>query len=205
VVTDARAEFADAAAFLLDVLRRVPADRWDAPGLGVWSVRELAGHASRGLSTVIEYLEAPAPAEAAIPDGATYFATFADAGPELAAAVAERGRQAGAALGPDPVASVQAVVDQAMSVLAAHPGDRVVMTRGGGMALDAYVPTRTFELIVHGLDLAAAAGIEAEPPADALRSVLHLIADVALRRGLGPDLCLAATGRKGWDGGRSVI
>src|SRR5690606_23409339 len=38
----------------------VPADRWDAPALGSWTVRSLVGHTGRALSTVVEYLARPA-------------------------------------------------------------------------------------------------------------------------------------------------
>ena len=41
--------------FFLDILDQVSADRWEAPALGVWSVRELVGHTSRLMTLVEEY------------------------------------------------------------------------------------------------------------------------------------------------------
>jgi uncharacterized protein (TIGR03083 family) len=202
---EGRKVFLGAAAFFVDLVARVPGDRWDAPGLGVWSVRELTGHAGRALSTITEYLAAPPAPSDAIPDAVAYYESFATAGPELAAAVAERGREAGAALGENPAAAIAGQVRTAVAALDANPDDRLVTTRGGGMRLGAYLPTRTFELVVHGLDLATAAGVDAVPPEDALRAALHLAADLAVGRGLGGELCLAVTGRREWPRGLSVI
>jgi uncharacterized protein (TIGR03083 family) len=199
-----RETFIAAANFFVEVAAEVPRDGWDGPGLGVWSVRDLTGHTSRALSTVCEYLEAPPPAEEQLGDAVEYFASFAG-GPDASEAIAERGRQAGAALGDDPAGAVGREARRAASVLAAHPDDRLVATRGGGMRLAAYLPTRTFELVVHTLDLATATGIPAEPPADALRVTLHLAADLALRRGRGAEVCLALTGRRPWPEGLSVL
>lgn len=199
-----RDTFTAAAEFFVEVVARVPTERWDGPGLGVWSVRDLTGHASRALSTVREYLDAPGPPAQQLADAVEYFSAFSG-GPDLSEAIAERGRQAGAALGEDPAAAVAEEVRRAASSLAGHPDDRLVATRGGGMRLDAYLPTRTFELVVHTLDLAAATGVEAVPPTEALRATLHLAADLAVRRGQGARVCLALTGRGSWPEGLSVL
>ena len=42
--------------------------------------------------------------------------------------------------------------------------DLVVHTIAGGMRVAAYLPTRTFELCVHGLDIAAATGVPVDLP-----------------------------------------
>jgi uncharacterized protein (TIGR03083 family) len=204
VSDDVRDTFTAAADFFVEVVARVPSDRWDAPGLGVWSVRDLTGHTSRALSTVCEYLHAPPPPAEQLSDAVEYFSAFSG-GPDLSEAIAERGRHAGAALGGDPAGAVAEEVRRAMSSLAGHPDDRLVATRGGGMRLGAYLLTRTFELMVHTLDLAAAAGIPAEPPPAALRATLHVAADLAVRRGQGARVCLALTGRGSWPDGLSVL
>ncbi|MSQ25927.1 MAG: hypothetical protein EXR49_06630 [Dehalococcoidia bacterium] len=38
----------------------MPLGAWDAPALGEWSARDLTGHASRGLTTIVSYAEKPA-------------------------------------------------------------------------------------------------------------------------------------------------
>src|SRR3954470_18773802 len=97
-----RLVFAEAAGWFAAVVGEV-GDRWERPGLGEWDVRALVGHTSRSLLTVESYLARPAPDVAVPTPVAYYLATSAAAdGP----AVAERGRDAGAALGADPAAAV---------------------------------------------------------------------------------------------------
>ena len=47
-----RAAFPDAADVFLATVSAVPADRWEEPCLGEWTVRELTGHALRSFSTL---------------------------------------------------------------------------------------------------------------------------------------------------------
>ena len=73
------------------------------------------------------------------------------------------------------------------------------------MHLEQYLVTRIFELVVHGLDIAAATGQPYEPPAPALAESLRLAVDVAVLRGQGVDLLLALTGRRALPEGFSVV
>ena len=70
----------------------VPPDSWELPALGVWNVRDLAGHASRALLTVETYLDPLTVTDRpALPDPLAY---LRGAGADLVdpATVAERGR-----------------------------------------------------------------------------------------------------------------
>jgi hypothetical protein len=58
-----------------------------------------------------------------------------------------------------------------------------------------WVPTRTFELVVHGLDVAAAAGVPFELALDAVTESVTLAARAAAAAGDGPLLLRALTGR----------
>ena len=60
----ARATYELAATAFLDLAAAVPADRFDEPGLGVWSVRSLVGHTARSFVTVTTYLQTRADAVA---------------------------------------------------------------------------------------------------------------------------------------------
>ena len=65
------------------------------------------------------------------------------------------------------------------------------------MRLENYLSTRTFELVVHSLDIAAAVP-DVEPPefSDQLLSeVVRVAATAAVLRGGGVELVLALTGR----------
>ena len=46
-----RETFAEAARTLVELVQRLPPDRWDKPGLGEWNLRALVGHTSRALVT----------------------------------------------------------------------------------------------------------------------------------------------------------
>jgi len=152
-MTDVRHAFSEAAAGFLDAVLAVPDDAWAAPGLGVWNVQELVGHTSRALVTVEQYLDTM-PAEVTIRTPLDYYtAGLQVATPTLHDDVAERGRQAGAALGDDPVAAIREIVQRVIDRVASEPDDAVCTSRFGGMLLIDYLPTRIVELTVHCLDL----------------------------------------------------
>lgn len=71
------------------------------------------------------------------------------------AAVVQRGRAAGAALGEDPVAALRALVVRVPERVRAAPATALVRTPFGTMTLAGYLPTRKFGLTVHACDLAA--------------------------------------------------
>lgn len=200
-----RTVFLDAAATVADLVDRVPPDAWDGPGLGVWDLRALVGHTGRALTTVATYLGQRAPAVEIATSEAYYAAVRAAAARAGAAAVAERGRAAGAALGADPAAAFRALVDDAAAVLGGTADDDVVPTVAGGMRVGAYLPTRTFELAVHGADVAAATGLPVAFGPAVLAEAAALGARVAVALGDGPALLAALTGRAALPPGFSVV
>ena len=197
-----RDAFAEAAAYFVATVARVPADGWDRPGLGEWSVRALVGHTSRALLTVETYLDAGAE-RVDIPGPVEYFLVglaTADHG-----AIAERGRQAGAALGDDPAGAVHALVERVVARVQRAADTDLVGTSAGGMTLIAYLPTRIFELAIHTLDLAAALGVAGSLPDATAAVTLDLVAALAHRRGRDTELLLAATGRGALPTGYTVL
>jgi hypothetical protein len=198
---DSRRAFADAAQWFVRTAALV-GDRWDRAGLGEWDVRALVGHTSRSLLTVEMYLARPASA-VEVASASDYFRATraAAAGP----AVAARGRDAGAALGADPAAGVAEIAGRVLPLVDSRDGTELVTTIAGGMRLEDYLPTRTFELAVHTADLATAIGAPLDVPATAATQALQLIADLAVGDGLAGSLLLAATGRPGLPAGFSVL
>lgn len=197
----ARRGYAEAARWFLATTAEV-GDRWDRPALGVWDVRALVGHTTRALLTVEQYLADPAPAAVLHSPGAYLRATSAmAAGP----GVADRGRAAGADLGADPLAAATAVVDRVLPLVAAQDGTALLTTVGGGMRLSDYLPTRTFELVVHTCDLARALGLPADPPAEPAAQALAVVTEAAALGGSAGPLLLAATGRAPLPEGFSVL
>ncbi|HKN43515.1 MAG TPA: maleylpyruvate isomerase N-terminal domain-containing protein [Propionibacteriaceae bacterium] len=197
-----RETFAEAARSFADLVPRIPEDRWDGPGLGEWDLRSLVGHTSRSLITVETYLRQPVDTEE-VPTPAAYYVAIADLDN---AAVAERGRQAGQALGDNPVEFVNALARRVLAAVEAA-GNPLIHTAAGGMRLENYLSTRTFELVVHSLDIAAAVP-DIEPPefSDQLLSeVARVAATAAVLRGGGVELMLALTGRAALRPGFSVV
>jgi uncharacterized protein (TIGR03083 family) len=197
-----RETFGEAARAFVDLVRRLPQDRWDGPGLGEWDLRSLVGHTSRSLVTVETYLRQPVATEE-VPTPAAYYVAIADLDD---AAVAERGRQAGQALGENPAEFVDALAQRVIAQVETA-GNPLIHTAAGGMRLENYLSTRTFELVVHGLDIAAAVP-DVEPPefSDQLLSeVARVAATAAVLRGSGIELMLALTGRATLRPGFSVV
>jgi uncharacterized protein (TIGR03083 family) len=194
-VTGPVATFESAARSFAALVHDIPADRWDGPGLGEWDLRSLVGHASRSLITVSTYLQQPAGTED-ITTPQEYYArvnpTALGMAPE---GVVERGRQAGRDLGDDPEATVDDLVSRVFDELAAADDPLITVIGGAGIRLHTYLPTRTFELAVHGLDIARAVGISSELPADVLDEATKLAARIAVSEGHGETVLMALTGR----------
>ena len=199
-----RTTFLSAAAAVADLVDTIPSTAWDGPGLGVWDLRALVGHTSRALVTVVTYLGQPAAAEEIVTPEA-YYARAARAGGADPAPVAERGRAAGAALGADPASAFRALIADATAALDRAGDDDLVTTVAGGMRLLAYLPTRTFELAVHGADIAAAAGLPVTIPPAVLAEAAALAARTAVEVGQGPVVLAALTGRTVLPPGFSVV
>jgi uncharacterized protein (TIGR03083 family) len=197
--TDLRTEFFDAAGSVRDLVAGIEA--WDRPGLGSWTVAELAGHTLRAVETPTRYLTLPAPPDpTAIGGPAGYYRAYLDwraADPEAAdAAVAARGVAAGTEPERLPERYDDAIA-AARRALDATDAGRLVETPFGAVAIRDYLPTRTVELVVHGLDLGHALGVSWAPPSAALARALEVMAAVAADGASGPDVLLALTGR-GW-------
>jgi uncharacterized protein (TIGR03083 family) len=192
--------FEEAAHAFVELVGQVRGD-WDRPGLGVWDLRSLVGHAARALVTVTTYLDTPATDE----DLTSPAAYLVGSGAVDAEVVAERGRKAGTDLGREPAAWVAAAAERAVARVRAADPETLLATVNGGMRLVSYLPTRTFELVVHGADIAAALGLEPDVPPAALREAAVLATEVVLAQGRGQDLVLTLTGRADWPADLVVI
>ena len=195
------ATYLEAAGSFAELVASLPA-ALTGPGLGEWDLRALVGHTTRSLVTVVEYLQRPADA-AVLDSPAAYVAAAAELVAADPAAVTQRGVAAGEALGADPAAYVRGLVDTVTADLGAADPDQLVTTIAGGMRLRDYLPTRSFELVVHGLDIAAAVPVRWTPPTAALRTAVEVAGEVAVLRGEGALLLRLVTGRE--PGGISIV
>lgn len=198
---DSRRAFTDAAEWFNHTAALV-GDRWNHAGLGEWDVRALVGHTSRSFLTVETYLSRPA-AVVEVTSTAEYF--LSTSAITAGSAVADRGREAGTALGSDPATAVAEIAARVLPLLDDQDGTEQVTTIVGGMLLRDYLPTRTFELAVHTADLATALGEPLDVPTTAAAQSLSIVTDLALIEGLSGLLLLAATGRPVLPTGFSVL
>jgi uncharacterized protein (TIGR03083 family) len=197
--------FASAAHSFAALVQDIPVDRWDGPGLGEWDLRALVGHASRSLITVSTYLAHAAERED-VTGPQDYYVQIREYASKLGAAdIIERGRQAGRDLGDDPSATVDGLVKRVLRELTTAGNPLIAVIGGLGIRLHAYLPTRTFELVVHGLDIARAVDISFPMPADVLEEATALAAQIAVAEGHGETVLLALTGRAGLPASFSVV
>lgn len=195
--------FSRTATWVDGLVHDLPPEAWDGPGLGQWDMRALVGHTSRALITVEHYLGRPADIER-VTSAAEYYERTGSSPAVDADAVLQRGIEAGEALGDDPARMFRTIAERvAQQMLGVS--DELIETIVGGMRLSSYLPTRTFELVVHGLDIADAARIRRDPPDAALRRTLGLATELAVRSGEGSRVLLALTGRMRLEGGFSVL
>jgi len=200
-----RAAFAAAAHGFAELVDRIPPDAWTRPGLGEWDVRSLVGHTARSLITVRTYLKTPAPrADLAGPQ--EYYLRVNPTVLGLDPAdVVERGRQAGRDLGDDPAAAVRELVTATLADLDGVDDPLIEVIGGLGIRLNAYLPTRVFEMAVYSLDIARALGIDFSLPPEVLTKALTLAVRIAAAGGQGEQVLLALTGREPLAAGFSLV
>ena len=194
--------FGGTATTFATVVASIRPEQWDAPGLGEWTVRSLVGHTSRAVQTVVDYLALDEPDSITFPTAVDYFRNMPA---NASAAVAQRGVEAGIALGSDPVAAIVRTNKRALVRLGEQRFDRRVSVRGGTMPLQEYLCTRLFELVVHTMDIGRATGARPMFPEGAVREAAILAASVAAETGRGEELLLALTGRTSLPDGFSVV
>lgn len=194
----------DLVAMVTDVAAALGPEGWDAPGLGVWSLRSLIGHAGRALATVTAYLDAGVGRPIEVEHAFDYFAVLltAQADPE---AVAERGRQAGLELGDDPVTAVMQLRDDALAAVEAVADDAPAASPAGVMRLSDYLVSRVFELTIHTGDVARAAGVEFVPARDPAMITLTVLGALVAARPGTSDVIAALTGRGALPEGYSTL
>ncbi len=192
--------YAIAARWFLDVVRAIRPDQWEQPGLGEWTVRELVAHTGRAFATVTEYLVDGPEADALgvdLDDVVEYYRS-ALADPAIHAAVADRGRQAAAALPADPAGVVTALEEAAQAALEAIDAasdDAVCRSIAGVLWLPDYLDSRLVELVLHTLDICAATGQPLQPPGGPAQRVLDILSALVPATDRGAVL-LALTGRR---------
>ena len=174
---------------------QIKVTQWELQGLGLWSIRDLVGHAGRSLSLISDYLVSDSrELNTSLNNAVEYFESArSQIDPQ---AVEIRGRQAGMALGSNPHASVCTMVGAAIAAVRACDPNAVVETPLGVMKVHDYLPTRTFELCAHSLDISRALGVERIADlAMPLTDSLHLVAELIARSNNAAEMLMCLLGR----------
>lgn len=141
------------------VIAGIRADQWSqGTRLDRWNVRQLTAHLLRGVTRIHHYLQAPTPPEAELSWLGYWRRVAQDAD---AAGVAQRSIDAAARLDVPALPSRwQEAWRSAAVEVEATGADRVLPAPFGAMRLDHYLTTRLLEIVIHGLDLRHALGLE---------------------------------------------
>ena len=187
-----REAYLESAEFFAQLVDGVDVDGWEGHALGQWTLRDLAGHTYRSISTVVGYSEKPAPKVDVESSTQWILNVRQNANPDR---VAELGRSAGLEIMDNPTMMVRGFLSMARDKVNELDDDFILATPQGGMRLIDYLQLRIMELVIHGSDFARALGVEAEPPANGVQVALQVLTGVAVAEGRGPDLANALTGR----------
>ena len=200
---DIRETYLEAGEYFASIVDQVDIDDWDSPALGEWCIRDLAGHTYRSFTTVLSYSLKPAD-KLDLERPVDYFleAQKVLADPKH---LAERGRAAGLEIIDDPRMMVRGFAMYVKNKLLELPDDFILKSPFGGIRLIDYLPTRTFELIIHTMDLAKSVGVVSDPPEAGMEATIDIIGQMALSRGYASDLILSVTGRGQLPAGFSVL
>lgn len=193
----------------LEVARSLPAlvagiDDFTVPALGSWTAADLTGHLLRALRTPVTYLNAPAPepGQTVLAEPSSYFAAamnWRSANPETVDhAIEDRGREELRGVDPSQFGQIYAdAVRQLDEQLAGADLTVLIATPFGSMRLGDYLPSRTLEATIHGMDLARATETAWTSPVAAVKATLRLMSDLAHATGRGEDVIMVLSGRDG--------
>jgi hypothetical protein len=207
-----KSAFACATDGFVELVGQIQDPQWHLPGLGVWDVRALVGHSARALVTLETYLNNPLSEGSLIESPAAYFRLMLGDGSDPKQrqiqdeAIAERGREAGRDLGANPIEMISSLASRVLVLVEGVKDDRLLTIPAGVISFANYLPTRTFELSVHSLDIAQA--LQLELPVvltDAIAASLELAAQIGALRSDAPELLRLLTGRRTQGGSLSVL
>lgn len=194
--------FAEAAQWFGGLVLGLRVDQLDGPGLGEWSLRELVAHGGRALVTTAEYLrQEPVPSagfvddDHPLPAAGAYFLSLRD-NATLQRDVAERGRAEAQRMGDDLLGAVAATIEQVTQAVRQAPEGAVFEARFGTLGFSTYLCTRIVEPVVHGIDVADAAGVSADIPPRPASVSLAVLAELARQRGEAVPVIAALSGRR---------
>ncbi len=169
---------------------------WEKPGLGNWDVKSLVGHAFRALTTLENYLEGTAPSSKTLKNAASYFIIANLSDPKVNEGIEKRGIESAQMLGDDPISKIEESISKVDSLLLSVDSHTLLNTPFGAMDILDYLDTRSFELVVHSLDISKVISRSIKFKTELLNFVWKLLGEIAIEKGICEDLLLNITGRE---------
>ncbi len=208
--SDVRSSFDAAAKAFLEIADNLDTSQFDIVALGKFNIRDLLGHTGRALSTIENYMLPAAQSSSQITAADYFAALWKPAGTEERRLrdenIYERGKSEALRFGQDIRQALHTLAERITALVRSAADNTALDTPVGQMQLIEYLPTRTFELCVHSLDLAKASN-QAVPVClePVIEATLILAARMAVRNNDGPGLLLALCGRQKLPDGYSII
>jgi hypothetical protein len=191
-MTEIRALFLETVAAAAPLLAEPAlAERFDGPSaLAQFTVRGLAGHLLRAMTSVEGYLDGPEPDRSPatgteVISAAAYYASVVagptDLGSDLHRAIRRRGVEAASGSPVELARRWSDCADRLRARLVAEPAGRLVRVYGDlVLSLDDYLVTRLIELVVHVDDLAVSLDVVPPPlPTGATGPAIATLVEVA--------------------------
>lgn len=186
--------FDAAAQVFVGLVGAVPVSQLDNPGLGIWTVRDLIGHTSRALITIESYI-GKVSTNGNIEGAIAYFVAVRNTTIHPNE-IAQRGIDAGKALGDNPASAVSEIANRVSRLVTSTSDKENLGTPWGNITFIEYLRTRSFELTVHSLDIARAAGLIPPPELNTpILDACELAGLLAAHHPRSTEILLALTGR----------
>ena len=189
---DVRLAFRESVQQLVETIERVPQTAWGKQGLGEWTVRELTAHVVRIVDRTAAYAVPRSSIDTE--NGAAYYAKALST-PNINEDIAVRARQSVAILGDDPAEAARRISNITLKAIDELDDATPMVTPFGTVRLIDYLETRVLEFVIHGQDISRATDVPLKTTRAALTTSLHLLSEIAEKRGKGTEVALALTGR----------
>ncbi len=194
----------------LETVDSLEQDQMTLMALGNFSVRDLLGHTSRALSTIEDYI-VPSIISVSQMTAVSYFThVWKPLGSKERMLrdqnIEERAHSTALNFSEDMKEALHNLALRVENIVKNANDDTAVNTAAGEMKLIEYLPTRTFELSVHTLDLARATGkpipVCLKP---AIEASLMLASSLVIQNNEASEVLLALCGRDTLPTGYSIV
>ncbi len=195
----------------VELVSNIPTGNLNNHALGDWTILELVAHSARAFTTIEDYSNKIGNLPPLM-NAAEYFKLAADSPVGSQArinrdkGISERAKAASQDMKNDLCGFIKELATRVKNLVDNSADDTPIASPFGQMSLIGYLPTRTFELTVHSLDLSKAADLELPDIFNLpISESLKLAAEIASGTEAAKDILLAVCGRKSLPSNFSLV